>query len=1260
MFGWLFGLVCDARVGCAVEHEHEPDGPPGVAVPGCKRRRPVWMVMGLVPATIDRAPQTAGKRWYGSPLGRRVGVGMEGTLVVRRRRRRGGSVTTHGAALIILGVLSAACTRIPAPDDGLRVETSVASADTALEQREAELRRQLVAEPGSAVARARLARLLEQAGRHDEALAEFGELRERHPDSPDSYLGPFRIYIRQGQQRLAHRALEQFQERFPGDQAAVLVALTEVEAQQHAQAGRYGAAIQSYRDAIALAPREPHLWNALGTTYLANDQLPEALQAFKEAAKENPQDAEARAGQSAVLARMAAPLELPQVTTAPEPVRAAAVAPRAAHGDIASARSHLAPGGSTTHPGITEESLPERSARTHSPCCEPRRGTKIQGSSAEASIANDPQALRSRANDPQALRSRADDPHALRSRALAYEETENWEDAAALYRRLDALPGQSVDARTWRRVTTGRDLARAGRLVAAERRDEARVILADVRRRHPENPEAWITLAELSLATGEATQAWHDANQGLGLDPSAPRLHAVSIRALTQLRRFEDARLAITRAREHLGEPLVAALIVEVERAQGRPSRWPYARHDGDHDAKADRLAAAASDHLRRQEYREARALLEQAHVLAPQERRIRRELAMARHGAGAWRAALSLLEAEFAADGDAEIGVLLAETYHRLDRDDDAAAVLEQIEFSGDESAAMAQSTPVAPRLEMREPASDGILPELRLPHGPVRARSTKPNAPPPSSWREGRSDIEVAEVGAMHAGAVSMNDAAPPHAALFAGGALSQWQSNLARGTDRDRRFDAPHLAQAGSYDRAADDRDGWQHPRSVRSPARRAAPVASDRATVADDDDIDDDGASSTYLAVERRHDPTSLGVPSHADPAALIYDDPASVGADGDADRAARGQVARQRAQRLARDLQRRRAPKLGMSFRYDFLSSVSDWQADELSLFRFPVFIDVPAGPTTRFRLTGEPTFLDNGRTSDAGVAGMATVTGLPLGTSAVIASAGIGSTPAGFPRRPYVTGFAEIDVRATEALVLTPFFERQPVLESMLSFRGRELVKGDKQTFIGKVIQDRGGARVGFDTPVHLNGIVEIGYSTLQGIRIPRNEKVDAFLGIGRTFELRGYENQLRPGFDLSFFHYRRDLGAPLRDATLDDPNAIRDAVAARQTGGGYFSPDAFAQALTRLDFSGPFFPQTFGASSFLITGKFGGQWISGVDSQVFRNTRGGRLAGGVEAALHLPIEEIAAISLNGGALWADPYNRHFALVNIVFPLSFE
>lgn len=1165
----LSGVIPDGRAGCAA-----------VSGQGASRAGIVFI------SSLDTC-------------GGSVVAGMEGMLVANKARLRSGPAWALGATAIALCISTTACTRTLDFDDGLQVDTDASSTRTVGERREAELRQQIATDPQASAPRGRLARLLEHNGRYDEALAEYDELRSQRPDWPDSYLGPFRIYILQGQQRLAHRALEQFQERFPGDQTAVMVALTAAEAQQHARAGQYDAAIRSYRDAIALTPRDPQLWNGLGAVYLTNDQLPEALQAYKEAAKANPQDGEARDGQSEVLARMAAPIPLPIAESAARPA-----------GD----------------------------------------GAPVQASST----------ARGGTRPPRAPLTLSDDPSALRARAAAYEETEDWESAAALYRRLDALPGPAVDSRVWRRISIGRDLAQARRLVAAQRHAAANTILAEVRRRDPEEAEAWVTLAELSLATGDPAQAWRDTERGLALDGKTARLHAVRIRALARLQRFDDARLAISQAQHHLGEPLVAALVHEVRQVEDRLGRPAPTHRAAATQATIDRLKAVGLHHLQQRRFKEARVVLEQAYQLAPNDHGIRRALAQARRGSGAWHAALPLLEQEFIATGDVEVGVSLAETYHRLDRDEEAGAVLQRLELSRDAADSLARSgAATAPGFDDLVPATDAILPSLRLPHGPLRGPSNKPVAPPSSSWHPGKDTIEVASAaGDLPGAAVSMNDAAPPHAAAFAGAAI-----------DPLRQITRPRMAASRPAVQISEapgggDRDGWQQPRAVRAPSRsgrgvaHAAPSSASRSGEVVDPDSEEDDAFDARRGVERRHDPTSLGVPSHTDPAALVYEDPAT--ADDDPHRSTRDQAARARAELLAHELRRRRAPKLGMSFRYDFLSSVADWRADELALFRFPVFVDLPAGPTTRFRLTGEPTFVDNGRNSDAGVAGMATFTGLPLGTPALIASAGIGSTPAGFPRRPYVTGFAEIDIKANDALVLTPFFERQPVLESMLSFRGRELVKGDRGTFIGKVIQDRAGARVGFDTPVHLNGIVEIAYSSLQGIRIPSNEKIDAFAGVGRTFELRGYENQLRPGFDLSFFHYQRDLGAPLRSADLDDPDAIRAAVRSRRTGGGYFSPDAFAQALARLDFSGPFFPETFGGASFLITGKLGGQWISGVDSTVFRNTKGGRLTGGAEAALNLPIEDIAAISIHGGALWANPYNRHFVLVNLVFPLSFD
>ena len=887
------------------------------------------------------------------------------------------------------------------------------------------------------------------------------------------------------------------------------------------------------------------------------------------------------------------------------------------------------------------------------------------------------------------LAANPDDPGSLQGIAGAYEALGDWQAAEATYRRLDTIPGYAVSPEAWQRVEFHRDMDYAKQLVEAKRYQEARDLVEELRHRNPRDPDVWAALSEVTLETGADTLALTYAEQGVALNRSSSRLQAARVRALSKLGRFAEARQVIASEQRTLGSTTTAELTRDLRRAQDRVDRERLTR-EGRLDqvylllaqdfrsdpSDVDTLKSIGFLYLQTKQYPEARQFFARAEALAPQDPDARLGLAYALRGSGNARDAVNILEDEYEARKDPELGLALAEMYHDLGRDDDAAEILAETERLGGGGSGFGEFPPLgASGYSGGEPAMGSILPPLKLPQGTLRARPAELNPPaPPRRWKGSQAQAQLATQRLALADVDSMNDAAPPEAAAFAGPALEYLRDVAAN--------DAPSAAAAQlaeelpSFERIMRDvrakggkgtpvptrvptERAWQRPRVEPTPVPRAPAPPRVRTPIIIEEE---EAPSAVRLEWERRHDPSTQGVPRYADPGAIQYE--ADLEEAEVVSTKPLSPEARARAEALARAIERKRAIKFGVGFRYDFLSSVADWQADEFAIFRFPIFLDVPAALNTRFRITGEPTIVDNGRLTDAGVAGMATLSGLQVGTEAIVLSGGIGGTPAGFPRDPYLIGFAQVDFKLTPGLVLTPFYERQPVMESLLSFRGQELIEDNDRTFIGKVIQDRFGGRIGFDTPVHIDGVIEGAYSTLQGIRIPDNEKFDAFIGAGRTFDLRGYENQIRPGFELSFFHYDEDLSAPVRprpgEATPPDtPEAILLAVQERRTGGGYFSPDAFAQALLRLDFSGPFFPDTLGDASFLLTGKVGGQWISGVESEFFKDAEGGRVAGGIEGLLTFPIEEVAVLSMGGGVFFADPYNRRFLLVNLVFPLVF-
>ncbi len=352
--------------------------------------------------------------------------------------------------------------------------------------------------------------------------------------------------------------------------------------------------------------------------------------------------------------------------------------------------------------------------------------------------------------------------------------------------------------------------------------------------------------------------------------------------------------------------------------------------------------------------------------------------------------------------------------------------------------------------------------------------------------------------------------------------------------------------------------------------------------------------------------------------------------------------------RARAAALERELEIARSTKISVGFRYDFLDSVSDVDADEFAIWRFPLFLEVPAPADAKLRVTGEPTVVDNGLITDTGVAAEIALLGIQLGTEIVQASLGAGITPAGFKEGPEVTGFGRLTLAISSNLSLTPFFERKPVIESLLSYRGNTR----EGLFFGQVMQDRFGGSVGFRTPQDINGVFEVAYAMLEGKRVEDNDKLDAFFSIGRDFAL-GREYTLRPGAQAYFAHYDKDLSEAYPLGL--DPELFPEDEFPR--GGGYFSPDSFLEAALRLDLTGPFLPETLPGSTFHLGGRVGAQWVSGIDTPRFESSEGSRATFGGDAGVQVPMGDMVVFSTGVGFLSSSPYDRVYFEMALLFPL---
>lgn len=889
------------------------------------------------------------------------------------------------------------------------------------------------------------------------------------------------------------------------------------------------------------------------------------------------------------------------------------------------------------------------------------------------------------------LDQRPSDRAALEGLASAYESAGDWPAAARVFDEILASPGAAPTDAFLKR----RDLVQVAQLRAERRFESAAEQLERLRARDPRDPALWAALSEVRHELGQSSLGLTYAEQGLQLAPRDERLHLARIRALSALGRDRDLEAALTEAGPHVGSATLDTVRAEVARAQRRRQREQWSR-DGRLDLvylglaeeyqetpqDPDTLRAIGYLYLQTDQFAESRHFFERAARLDPDAPEGRLGLAYALRGAGDGSAAANELEHVMRSRPNPEAALALAELYHDQGRNRDAENMLREARRLSAESAPLLPPLHVgrarmAGRAEGAAAAGGSTLPPLHAPQGVIRVVPARPGAGleleeerPRGWWRDGRVGLGVDAAPLAFADNGIVNDAAPPEAAAFAGPALDALRRTASGAAGGHAAVDL-HIAQAlPGFDQVMDEVRGTSAPRRA-APPTAPTPVAGDP--------IRDEYISPYQDPAVRpapreanpwpppSHEPVRAFVPAYPAPPPpsrhvpalppayrprlYLEREPAGAGLPIQEPIEAPAPLtaqARARLTALERKLQRAQAMKLSVGFRYDFFRSVSDVNANEFALWRFPVFLEVPALLQSHLRVTAEPTIVDNGLVTDAGVAGEVALLGLRLGTDVAQASLGVGSTPAGFEDQVDITGFGRLTLQASPRISFTPFFERKPLIESLLSYRGNER----EGLFFGKIILDRFGGAIGFRTPQEITGVLEAAYGQARGRRVERNERLDGFVSIGRDFPLDG-EFVLRPGAQGFFMHYGKDLSEAYPLGL--DPLLFPPAEFPR--GGGYFSPDAFLEAALRLDLTGPFFTDHLPDATFRLGGRVGGQWVSGLETARFASSEGSRATYGGDAAVSIPMGDMVVFSAGGGFVVARPYDRVYFEMALLFPL---
>jgi len=126
-----------------------------------------------------------------------------------------------------------------------------------------------------------LALALEASGRVDEAISQLNQSIAQNPKDADALYELARLY-----KNASLRAIEMLKALDP-DSFRLHALMGEVDADQE----HYSEAIKEYQAALAKRPDAPGMYYAIGIAYWAQKQMQPAEKAFREAWKENPNDA---------------------------------------------------------------------------------------------------------------------------------------------------------------------------------------------------------------------------------------------------------------------------------------------------------------------------------------------------------------------------------------------------------------------------------------------------------------------------------------------------------------------------------------------------------------------------------------------------------------------------------------------------------------------------------------------------------------------------------------------------------------------------------------------------------------------------------------------------------------------------------------------------------------------------------------------------------------------------------------------------------
>jgi tetratricopeptide (TPR) repeat protein len=145
-------------------------------------------------------------------------------------------------------------------------------------------RQALAADPDNAKLQTALGIALFEAGRLDEALISFERALELDPLYPDAHNGVGRVRYHTGPPEAAaaayERALAIDPHYIPGYWGLGIL--------YYAQTGAYDDAIAVFRRGLAANPEETHFYDGLGHAYARSGRMEEALEAYGEAARQDP------------------------------------------------------------------------------------------------------------------------------------------------------------------------------------------------------------------------------------------------------------------------------------------------------------------------------------------------------------------------------------------------------------------------------------------------------------------------------------------------------------------------------------------------------------------------------------------------------------------------------------------------------------------------------------------------------------------------------------------------------------------------------------------------------------------------------------------------------------------------------------------------------------------------------------------------------------------------------------------------------------